>query len=100
MRINKIVLDVVAVCAVLLLIGLLVVIYNKQKVGKSDNPAAQKAALTLLAGIPVHWAASKSGYSREQFGKPWTDEVRPAMLSAIWLGTGLANRGCAGQAPA
>ena len=55
MRINKIVLDVVAVCAVLLLIGLLVVIYNKQKVGKSDNPAAQKAALTLLAGIPVHW---------------------------------------------
>jgi|SRR5271156_6427667 len=63
------------VIAVVILIGIGVYVYNKEKVGKSSNPAAQQAALTLLAGIPVHWAASKSGYSREQFGKPWTHEV-------------------------
>jgi hypothetical protein len=64
-----------AVIAVVLLASAAILIYNKEKVGKSSDPAAQQAALTLLASIPVHWAASKSGYSREQFGKPWTDDV-------------------------
>jgi hypothetical protein len=63
------------VIAVLILIGIGVYVYNKEKIGKSSDPAAQQAALTLLVGIPVHWPASKPGYSREQFGKPWTDEV-------------------------
>ena len=49
--------------------------YNKTKVGKSDNPAAQKAALTLLETIPVKGWAPKTGYSRDQFGQPWTDDV-------------------------
>ena len=52
LAINKVVLGVVAVIAVIGLIALLVVTYNKQKVGKSDNPTAQKAALTLLETIP------------------------------------------------
>ena len=72
---NKIVLGVVVVVAVLLLIGLAVFIYNKEKVGKSSNPAAQQAALTLLDTIPVKGPASKTGYSRDQFGPPWTDDV-------------------------
>jgi hypothetical protein len=63
------------VVIVVVVIGIVAVIYNKQKVGKSSNPSAQQAALTVLASIPVHWPASKSGYSREQFGKPWTDDV-------------------------
>jgi hypothetical protein len=63
------------VIAVVILIGIGVYVYNKEKIGKSSDPTAQQAALTLLAEIPVHWPASKSGYSREQFGKPWTDEV-------------------------
>jgi hypothetical protein len=63
------------VIAVVILIGIGIYVYNREKVGKSSNPAAQQAALTLLASIPVHWPASKSGYSREQFGKPWTDDV-------------------------
>jgi integrase len=67
---NKIVLCVVVACAVLLLIALVVAIYNKQKVGRSDNPTAQKAALTLLETIPIKGWAPKTGYSREQFGVP------------------------------
>jgi hypothetical protein len=63
------------VIAVVIAIGIVVYVYNKEKVGKSSNPAAQQAALTLLASIAVHWPASKSGYSRVQFGKPWTDDV-------------------------
>jgi hypothetical protein len=73
--INNIVLGVIVVLAVLLLIGLAVVVYNKQKVGKSHNPMAQKAALTLLDTIPVKGRAPKTGYSRFQFGQPWTDDV-------------------------
>jgi Protein of unknown function (DUF1524) len=74
-RTINIVLGVIVVLAVLLLIGLAVVVYNKQKVGKSDNPTAQKAALTLLETIPVKGRAPKTGYSRDKFGPPWTDDV-------------------------
>jgi len=74
-RMNKIVLCVVVVFAILLLIALVVAIYNKQKVGKSDNPTAQKAALTLLETIPIKGWAPKTGYSRDRFGLPWTDDV-------------------------
>jgi hypothetical protein len=74
-RINKIVLSVVVVVAVFFLIGLVVAIYNKEKVGTSDNPTAQKAALTLLETIPVKGRAPKTGYSRDKFGPPWTDDV-------------------------
>ena len=63
------------VIAVVMLIGIGVYIYNKEKIGKSSNPSAQQAALTLLASIPVKGPAPKTGYSREQFGKPWTDDV-------------------------
>src|ERR1700761_4333386 len=72
---NRIVLGVVVVVAVLLLIGLAVFIYNKQKVGKSGNPSAQRAALTLLDTIPVKGRAPSVGYTRDQFGQPWTDQV-------------------------
>jgi hypothetical protein len=72
---NRIVLGVVVVVAVLLLIGLSVFIYNKQKVGKSGNPSAQRAALTLLDTIPVKGRAPSVGYTRDQFGQPWTDQV-------------------------
>lgn len=75
LAINKVVLGVVAVIAVIGLIALLVITYNKQKVGKSDNPTAQKAALTLLETVPVKGWAPKTGYSRDQFGSPWTDNV-------------------------
>ena len=63
------------VIVVVVIVVIAAVIYNREKVGKSSDPSAQQAALTLLDSIPVHWAASKSGYSREQFGKPWTDDV-------------------------
>ncbi len=63
------------VIAIVLLIGLAVFIYNKEKIGKSSNPSAQQAALTLLDSIPVKGPAPKTGYSRDQFGPPWTDDV-------------------------
>jgi len=63
------------VIAVVLLIGIAVFIYNKEKIGKSSNPSAQQAALTLLDSIPVKGPAPKTGYSRDQFGPPWTDDV-------------------------
>lgn len=63
------------VIAVVLLIAIAIFVYNKEKVGKSSNPSAQQAALTLLAAIPIKGPAPKTGYSREQFGKPWTDQV-------------------------
>lgn len=72
---SKTVLVVAVVIAVVLLIGLAVFIYNKEKIGKSSNPSAQKAALTLLAAIPIKGWAPKTGYSRDQFGPPWTDDV-------------------------
>lgn len=74
-RNNKIVLGVVVVVTVLVLIGLAVFIYNKEKIGKSSNPSAQKAALTLLDKIPVKGRTAATGYSRDQFGPPWTDQV-------------------------
>jgi hypothetical protein len=74
-RDNKTFLIAAVAIAVVLLVVIAIVVYNKEKVGKSSDPSAQQAALTLLDSIPVHWPASKSGYSREQFGKPWTDEV-------------------------
>jgi hypothetical protein len=74
-KINKIILGVVAVFAALLLIVFVVHNYNKQKVGKSDNPAAQKAALILLNTIPVKGWDPTTGFSRDEFGKPWTDDV-------------------------
>jgi hypothetical protein len=63
---------VVVVAVIVVIAG---VIYNKQKIGKSSNPSAQQAALTVLNSIPVKGPAPKTGYSREQFGKPWTDDV-------------------------
>jgi hypothetical protein len=48
------------VIAVVILIGIGVYVYNKEKIGKSSDPAAQQAALTLLDSIPVHWPAAKS----------------------------------------
>jgi Protein of unknown function (DUF1524) len=74
-KINKIVLSVVVVVTVLLLIGLVVAIYNKEKIPKSGNPTAQKDALTLLETIPIKGRAPKTGYSRYKFGRPWTDDV-------------------------
>jgi hypothetical protein len=74
-KIYTIGLGVVAVVAVLLLIAFVVHIYNKEKVGKSANPSAQKAALTLLDTIPVKGWDPATGYSRDQFGQPWTDNV-------------------------
>jgi hypothetical protein len=74
-RNNKIALGVVVVVAVLLLIGLAVFIYNKEKIGKSSNPSAQRAALALLYTIPVKGRAPSVGYTRDQFGQPWTDQV-------------------------
>ncbi len=74
--VNRSVLTVVAVIAVLvLLIALVVITHNKEKVGKTDNPTTQRAALALLQTIPVKGRAPKTGYSRLQFGPPWTDDV-------------------------
>lgn len=75
LAVNNIALAIVAVVVVLLLIALLVHACNRQKVGKSSDPSAQRAALTLLETIPVKGWAPKTGYSREQFGPPWTDDV-------------------------
>jgi hypothetical protein len=75
LAVNKIVLGIVAVVAVLVLIALLVHVSNREKVGNTDNPRAQKAALSLLQTIPVKGRAPKTGYSRFQFGQPWTDDV-------------------------
>ena len=72
---NKTYLIAAVVIAIVVLIVLAVFIYNKEKIGKSSDPSAQKTALTLLDTIPVKGRAPKTGYSREQFGKPWTDEV-------------------------
>jgi hypothetical protein len=74
-RRRQIVLGVVACLAILLLVGFAINHYNKTKVGKSDNPTVQKAALTLLETIPVKGWAPKTGYWRDQFGQPWTDDV-------------------------
>jgi len=72
---NKILTVGVVVIAVVLLIGIAVFVYNKEKIGKSSNPSAQQAASTLLDSIPVKGPAPKTGYSRDQFGPPWTDDV-------------------------
>lgn len=74
-RRSQIILGVVACLAILLLVAFAINHYNKTKVGKSDNPMAQKAALALLETIPVKGWAPKNGYSRDQFGQPWTDDV-------------------------
>jgi len=73
--INKIVLAIVAVVVILLLIALLVHLSRREKVGSTDNPRAQRAALSLLATIAIKGRAPKTGYSRFQFGQPWTDDV-------------------------
>lgn len=72
---NKIVVGVVVVVVVLLLIALLVHLSNREKVGNTDNPRAQQKALSQLQKIPVKGRAPKTGYSRMQFGQPWTDDV-------------------------
>jgi len=73
--VNKVVLAIVAVVGVLVVIAVLVQISSREKVGSTDNPRAQRAALSLLATIPVKGRAPKTGYSRFQFGQPWTDDV-------------------------
>jgi hypothetical protein len=75
LAINKVVLGIVAVVAMLVLIALLVHACNREKVGNTDNPRAQRAALALLQTISVKGRAPKTGYSRSQFGQPWTDDV-------------------------
>ena len=72
---NKTMQIVAVVVAVAILVGLAIFIYNKEKIGKSSDPSAQRAALALLDSIPVKGPAQKSDYTREQFGKPWTDDV-------------------------
>jgi hypothetical protein len=72
---NKIIMAIAVVVAVALLVGLALYIYRREKVGKSDNLAVQKAALKLLETIPVKGRAPATGYSRDQFGPPWTDQV-------------------------
>ncbi len=72
---NKIVVGIVVVVVVLLLVALLVHLSNRQKVGSTDNPRAQQKALSQLQTIPVKGRAPKTGYSRLQFGQPWTDDV-------------------------
>jgi len=73
--VNKVVLAIVAVVGVLVLITVLVHVSSREKVGSTDNPRAQRAALSLLETIPVKGRAPKTGYSRFQFGQPWTDDV-------------------------
>lgn len=72
---NKIVVGIVVVVVVLLLVALLVHLSNREKVGNTDNPRAQQKALSQLQTIPVKGRAPKTGYSRMQFGQPWTDDV-------------------------
>jgi hypothetical protein len=72
-RVYKILLSVVVVVAVVLLIWLAVAIYNKQKVGKSDNPAVQKAALTLVETIPVKGRAPATGIPAISSGRRVVD---------------------------
>jgi hypothetical protein len=71
-RINKIILRVVGVFAVLLFTAFMVHTYNKEKVGKTYHPVAQQDALTLLETIPVKGRAPKTGFSRDKFGPPVT----------------------------
>lgn len=73
--VNKVVLGIVVVVGVLLLIALLVHVSSREQVGNTDSPRAQRAALALLQTIPVKGRAPKTGYSRFQFGQPWTDDV-------------------------
>jgi hypothetical protein len=40
--------------------------------------SATKTALAALAALPVKGRAPKTGYSRAQFGPPWTDDVTVA----------------------
>jgi len=75
LAVNKVFLGIVAVVVVLLLIALLVHACNREKVGNTDNSRAQRAALSLLQTIPIKGRAPKTGYSRFQFGQPWTDDV-------------------------
>ncbi|MFZ3344920.1 MAG: hypothetical protein WA622_17195 [Mycobacterium sp.] len=75
LAVNKVILGIVAVVAVLVLIAVLVHVSSREKVGSTDNPRAQRAALSLLQTIPVKGRAPKTGYSRFQFGQPWTDDV-------------------------
>lgn len=63
------------VIVVVVIVVIASVIYNREKIGKSSVPSAQQAALTLLDSIPVKGPAPKTGYSRDQFGPPWTDDV-------------------------
>ena len=71
---NKIVLGVVVVVAVLC--HRAGGFHLQQAEGRQEqHPAAKKAALTLLETIPVKGPAPKTGYSRDQFGPPWTDDV-------------------------
>ncbi|MBO0881242.1 MAG: excalibur calcium-binding domain-containing protein [Mycobacterium sp.] len=65
----------VVVVVVLLVVAVLVHACAREKVGNTDNPRAQRAALSLLQTIPVKGRAPKTGYSRFQFGQPWTDDV-------------------------
>ena len=46
--------------------------------GPSHPPTASRrgTALALLATLPVKGRAAKTGYSREQFGPPWSDTDR------------------------
>lgn len=74
-KVNKIVLSVLALFAVLLLVGLVIDAVNKEEVGKTDDPEAQATALGLLATIAVRGRAPKTGYSRAQFGRTWDDKV-------------------------
>lgn len=39
----------------------------------SEPPHGTPAAVAALAALPVKGRAAKTGYSREQFGKPWVD---------------------------
>lgn len=66
---------IAAVIAVLVAIGLLANVDAKQKGVRSEHPQTHNAALALLDTIPIKGRAPKTGYSRAQFGKAWTDDV-------------------------
>lgn len=50
-----------------------------------ENPPV--SALTALESLPIKGHAPKTGYSRSEFGKPWTDTS-----AAEWADNGLSAR--------